>query len=1046
MQTNVFLRSTRRQPVRTAFLALVLALVSFTFVGRGSEYLLISQEVDRLGSWYRTIGTVEPRTRGRSAQTVTDEAAELLAQSGVVDLVERRQYVSALIEDGFCNADTDLDTIYGSQNIYFYGILDAAAANLIFTVDQVVTGLPEYITPGPRITLNGSQAVIEELGGELEVGGRYLVRAEARALNREQTIFEIQKLVPGGKLWYWSVPEGEADFSDPALEGLGEEIGRVRDNQRALSAIPVTDMLSLPEVRSENPSIYLAGGRWLTEEDNTAGNRVCVLHAGLADARGLAVGDSVTLNLRDVEASFGCTKKPVDYDTAQTVRETYEIVGLYDFQFKFPYTCVRNQFYVPASTVPETFENGMGATGTQRWINSVISSSSGGSIPVAGDVNFVLTSPEEAGRFLTYTAPALEALGCRVELLPNNYRSFRDTAGPMERSSLYNFGNYAGILLVTFLLGVFLYFRSRGKELAIVRAMGLPIKRCVRESALPMALIGALAVPLGGALGWMSTLRSASETLEALEEFAVEGIPQARLSPLWLAPLAAGALLLLTAMVLTAARILAERPVLEQLQGGAQVRLKKRSRQALPETPPPDAAGLSLEAVRAVREAIPPERSLGRRAAVAWRFVRRQILRAPVKSALAALTAGAFAIGLGAIHLAIVSGEREIDHLYTTTRVAMEITAKDSTDLGEDGGFLYRSTVDAVMDTGYLEDCYLEGASSGVLIPNADALNIVEVDGARFIGADQMNAGLRFLFRSTSDGEVFFSEAGTGGNYTVRYADGWDQSLFSKDWAAENEGKDILDSVIPIVVPAKYTEGGEDAGPPITPGQRVLVLFRGRLQLCEVAGVYSRGAASKAGDTVLLPTSALEAAAGRRVVYSKVRFTVDPGQNRDLEGFRLEMDELVNSTRLGGVASSVLLWDEELTEAVEPLEGSLELMRVLYPVVLALSLLTAAGTAVLFVMISAKDAATLRVLGTPRGRTQVILVLQQAVTCFAGLAIGVIGVLLYIHQARPELLEALAGAVLWRAAAYLGAAVLGAAASSAAVTGKNPLEMLQVKE
>ena len=77
---------------------------------------------------------------------------------------------------------------------------------------------------------------------------------------------------------------------------------------------------------------------------------------------------------------------------------------------------------------------------------------------------------------------------------------------------------------------------------------------------------------------------------------------------------------------------------------------------------------------------------------------------------------------------------------------------------GEDGGFLYRSTVDAVMDTGYLEDCYLEGASSGVLIPNADALNIVEVDGARFIGADHMNAGLRFLFRSTSDGEVFFSD------------------------------------------------------------------------------------------------------------------------------------------------------------------------------------------------------------------------------------------------------------------------------------------------
>ena len=437
---------------------------------------------------------------------------------------------------------------------------------------------------------------------------------------------------------------------------------------------------------------------------------------------------------------------------------------------------------------------------------------------------------------------------------------------------------------------------------------------------------------------------------------------------------------------------------------------------------------------------------MGRRAAVAWRFVRRQILRAPVKSALAALTAGAFAIGLGAIHLAIVSGEREIDHLYTTTRVTMEITAKDSTDLGEDGGFLYRSTVNAVMDTGYLEDCYLEGASSGVLIPNADALNIVEVGGARFIGADQMNAGLRFLFRSTNDGDVFFSEAGTGGNCTVRYADGWDQSLFSKDWAAENKGKDVLDSVIPIVVPAKYTEGGEEAGPPIALGQRALALFRGRLQLCEVAGVYSRSAASKAGDTVLLPTSALEAVAGRRVVYSKARFTVDPGQNRDLEGFRLEMDALVNSTRLGGWATQVLLWDEELTEAVEPLEGSLELMRVLYPVVLALSLLTAAGVAALFVMVSAKDAATLRVLGTPKGRTQAILLLQQAVPCAVGLVLGAAVVLGYLGIARPELWETLAGPALWRAALYLAAAVLGAALSAGAVTGKNPLEMLQVKE
>ena len=36
-----------------------------------------------------------------------------------------------------------------------------------------MTGLPEYITPGPRITLNGSQALMEQLGSELEAGERY---------------------------------------------------------------------------------------------------------------------------------------------------------------------------------------------------------------------------------------------------------------------------------------------------------------------------------------------------------------------------------------------------------------------------------------------------------------------------------------------------------------------------------------------------------------------------------------------------------------------------------------------------------------------------------------------------------------------------------------------------------------------------------------------------------------------------------------------------------------------------------------------------------
>ena len=45
---SVFLKSTTRQPVKVAALLIVTVLLTFAFVSRASEYLLIDQEIDRL--------------------------------------------------------------------------------------------------------------------------------------------------------------------------------------------------------------------------------------------------------------------------------------------------------------------------------------------------------------------------------------------------------------------------------------------------------------------------------------------------------------------------------------------------------------------------------------------------------------------------------------------------------------------------------------------------------------------------------------------------------------------------------------------------------------------------------------------------------------------------------------------------------------------------------------------------------------------------------------------------------------------------------------
>lgn len=333
--------------------------------------------------------------------------------------------------------------------------------------------------------------------------------------------------------------------------------------------------------------------------------------------------------------------------------------------------------------------------------------------------------------------------------------------------------------------------------------------------------------------------------------------------------------------------------------------------------------------------------------------------------------------------------------------------------------------MDALLESGYVTDAYLEGAASGAAVRYTEDM---EKSGGISAGGDDVSD---CTIRAFADEGTFLSAAGSGEGAAITYLDGWDASLFAQDWYGS----------FPVVLPkALYDqlEAGELG--------KIGLSCRG-FRVCEAAGYYEGSVDGADAYPILAPLSAYRQLSDSRApTYCKAHVTLDPALNRELERFTEIVNDAAASQGTLLTALRAVIWDGELRQAVEPLERALSLMELLYPVVLVLSLLTAAGTAVLFVMISAKDAATLRVLGTPRGRTQVILVLQQAVTCFAGLAIGVIGVLLYIHQARPELLEALAGAVLWRAAAYLGAAVLGAAASSAAVTGKNPLEMLQVKE
>ena len=88
----------------------------------------------------------------------------------------------------------------------------------------------------------------------------------------------------------------------------------------------------------------------------------------------------------------------------------------------------------------------------------------------------------------------------------------------------------------------------------------------------------------------------------------------------------------------------------------------------------------------------------------------------------------------------------------------------------------------------------------------------------------------------------------------------------------------------------------------------------------------------------------------------------------------------------------------------------------------------------------------MRVLGTSKLRSRVMLALQTAFTSAAGLLIGLAGVLAYTGRTRPELLAGLVSASVLCAILYLLAAIAGAVLSAVSVTARNPLELLQVRE
>lgn len=1050
MRKNVCLKSALRQPARTLVLVLLIGLISFAFVSKVAEYLVVNRETDRLAGYYRSIGTLHKLT-AEDGDWDVQQGVRVVSESQYVAFEDLRRHCSGVLQ-GIYNSDLDAngwDRDFFTWDVVFYGKLLSKAHlpgtieeyQFRFEVDDVVAGFPEYVREGKEINLKyfpkyvrdpavfpsglkyvpGNPDEMEAPYRSLKVGTRYLVRARfdrpywafyVNERGRSAGDFLTIKPLQSG-VWFQEVePGARVDLADPAWAELAEDLAIMEENQHTMRVTSTKDMSSMPDTQEASKYLYLVKGRWLDRNDHLEGRRVCVVHNDFAVRRGLSVGDRITLKLR--AGPYGPYIDPAKERHAwhgyETHTEEFEIVGLYGRLAPYPQdqpTLFSINVYIPDSCMPAGYDS------TERiW---------------EGDYSFVLDSPEHEDDFLAETQKVLKDLGIEVRFVETGWNNFQATAVPLKQSLAINVRVFSAVLVVAMALAAFLYLWQRRRDFAIMRSMGVPKYEAIRQLVWSMVAIGTTAVAAGGIISWRYALGKAAGTLAVLQGPEGQG-PSADLSPVWLGVLCALAVIVLLSFTTAGAWVMSRHPVLELLQGAESRAVRKRRLAAREE------GGVTEKALRVSPDTqVVPEGVMARPArevrarrtsgrTLSSKYVLRHILRAPLKSFLTVSVALGFTVALGWLDWSIEQNNARLDELYRATQVEVQIVRVNPS-LSMETGFIPSGKVDAVLNTGFVKDAYLVAKSSAGMVGA-----FVNGEGPE---RDYKRSVSKVPLLGFSRPECFFSEMGR--NVKVEYAKGCDQSVFSKDWTGQAGGK------FPVVLPrAMMSKIG------LRLGDSVWIQHKSAFSSidCRVVGQYA-GTFGLGETPVLLPLSALKALETSFLRYSVARFAIDPEKNRELPEFRAEMNAVFGEPGKSDDAGLALLfWDNQLTQVVEPMEKNLVLIRILRSVTITTSALIAAGLGALMVFQKAKEAAIMRVLGVTKRLARSMLCGEQVLLCLLGLALG----LGSFAALRGEVSAAFTFPALGCAGLYVVSCLVGAWLGARSVTDRPPLDLLQVKE
>ena len=927
-----------------------------------------------------------------------------------------------------------------------------------------------------RLPLTPEEADMYELGlfdpfGGIVEGERYLFRAMPAYYipppPQEEVLWYLRSLIGydgfRGHNVDASLREDDlAFFLNPAsadfealFAQMQNDMDLARENIHSLMVIGTKDMSAMP--RFQNPqsgrlldSPLIDGGRWLTHEDYLNANPVVVITAQMAARRGLRVGDTLTITLQDnprprwidtpgtggqwdlgienrwmplPQGWWALTERHDGWQDRPTKELELTVVGVY---WNTPIGIASHNFlgteiYIPASLMPEGF----------GWSDSPLLTSM---------YSFVLDTPRDRQLFLDTYTEQLQALGFTPNFLPDGFDNFLVSAAPIRMSTTVNLIIFLLASAFIFVLVVFLHLKQYNKVLVISRALGTPAKLVLKRLFGATALVWMVFVVAGSLIAWFFAINQASSTLGTLD--ASEGVAGPNI--LWLVALIVALFIVLFAGLALAGYSKAGRPVLEQLQGTYQKPKKIKRKKSVRDDFVPE--NFTLGNIDALHKELATSSSA--KTSASFRYILRHIFRSPIKTILLAVAALFSVLSLGWFDHTISTTEQEVGRLWNTTIVSGQLIQdreeeRRLTGWGEvfNHAPITQGTLDLFMMTGFVEDVYLEALWNFSFIRSEEGMmrlayldDISHYNAEIIIGTNNLSGFIEENTRTPMDDAMGV----LGRDVEVTFGEG-----FSYEDFAFVEGES---NTIPALVSPRFLlEHGYEVG------DYLWVSFP--YMSVHVIGTFENGLNRGVGrfdesyHVVIMPLEALiyhgfSHGNPQGITYMTVRFQIKPERNREIEKLS-EMIEthlaMNNLGFFGNIPLELMLNDQELRSTVEPLEQNLDLLRLLYPVIIATALILAMGLPLSSMQQNIKNAAIMRVLGKARAKSGLMLFIEQMLVC-------VIGIILGLAVSFTIGIDIFDGVPIVLAGLYFIGSLIGSLIGTFIINAKTPLESLQVKE